>query len=89
MKSMIVSVLILLILAALAYKIIMTGGQEAASSASPPSERFMNRCSAVAATEPKPEAYCRCLWDRGIRSVSSLGTSLSARDRAAQCSEAR
>ena len=48
-------------------------------------DKFMGRCREVAAAEPQVERYCRCLWAKGLRNVTSLMTSDAARGASERC----
>jgi len=85
MKSMLLS---LLIIAALVVILLRPwtrdGGQPPGGG--PPTERFLSSCHATAAHLASADAYCRCLWERGVRSPTETLASPAGRTAAEACS---
>lgn len=83
LKSLLLSLLIVAVLVVLYLRPWVRGG--GSTGKSPPTERFLRDCRAVSSDQQHPEAYCRCLWDRGLRSVSETLTRPEGRKSAAAC----
>jgi hypothetical protein len=85
MKSLLISLLVIAVLVVIALRVFIHG-PEAPEMKTAPSERFLNQCRPVASTMPRPEVYCRCLWERGVRSVGETISSPAGQKVATECS---
>ena len=89
MKSMMISLLIVAILVMLSLKYWRGTIDSRKPSDDPAATRFIDRCKATSANHEDPDAYCRCLWDKGVRRMASLFTSAEAQAKARACELAR
>ena len=88
MKSILISLLIIGILVILALKPWVSGPEAPEKGKSPPvSQRFMNQCRSVAANIRKPDDYCRCLWEHGLRNPGETLSSSGGRKAATECEQ--
>jgi hypothetical protein len=85
MKSMLISLVVVAVLALVALRIYVKGPDPSGTKTAP-SERFLNQCRPVASATPRPEVYCRCLWERGVRSVGETISSAAGQKIASECS---
>ncbi len=81
LKSLLISGLIVAVLVIL-YVRPWTRPREAGPGAE---QAFLERCKPIAAARARPEAFCRCLWERGVRSPTAIVTEPPARAAAAEC----
>jgi hypothetical protein len=50
--------------------------------------RFMKACDPVFAAMQKPEAYCACLWEKGVTNPTETLTSPAGQSAVSQCASA-
>jgi hypothetical protein len=81
----IVSLLVTLLIIALLLLFYLRPWSNGGPSDTPPTERFMRRCSTVFADRAKPRDYCECLWREGVRDPTETLTKPAAKAAASAC----
>jgi hypothetical protein len=86
MKSLLLSALFIGILVVLMLKPwVREPGAPPTGTGDQPTAEFLRACEPAGANVDQPERYCRCLWSKGVRRVTELATSASARRAVALC----
>ena len=85
MKSMMISLLIVAILMVLYLQKWRGTIHTRKPSDDPIAARFIDRCKATSANHKHPEAYCACLWAKGVKNIGTLFTSAKSREKAEAC----
>jgi hypothetical protein len=81
MKSLLLSALLVAVLVVLVVRPWTRG----TPTASEPTPGFLSQCTPVAAARPRPEAFCRCLWERGVRRPAEILSTPEGRAAAVAC----
>ncbi len=86
MKSLLISLLLVCALSVIMWRTYFKTDTSAPTGAdATPSPQFMERCLAVSGAVKAPDAYCRCLWGKGIKEVAQTLTSPAGRTAASEC----